>query len=173
MEQVSKASKGRKSVNGRVVAIYYELCEQIWGGSATTQLMSSIEKPIPQANVSNSQSPENSEAVVETGDESVATTEDISAVDSTDSGPDYTQRRALLDDRLRNHKAEKLKRKLFTDQLTAMQQKEELEMKKCMLDKLDELEKKSENHTNLMLATLNRLANSMESLVKHQIKSTC
>lgn len=160
-------SEGRKSGNGRVVAIYYELCEQIWGGSPATQPMSGIETPIP--NVSNSQSSENSEDVVETGDELVATTDDIPTADSADSAPDYTQRRALLDDRLRHHKTEKLKRKLSTDQLAAMKEKEELEMKKRMLDKLDELEKKSENQTNLMFATLNRLANSMESLVKHQI----
>lgn len=54
---------GRKSGHGRVVLLYFESCEEIWGGSpATTTIASGIESTeIPEEIEANSYSPASSE----------------------------------------------------------------------------------------------------------------
>lgn len=45
---------GRRSGHGRVVLLYYELCEQVWGGSpATTTIQSGIETNELESSVAN------------------------------------------------------------------------------------------------------------------------
>lgn len=80
---------GRRSGYGRVVLLYFELCEQIWGGSpATTTMPSGIEtndldNSIPSPSTSSSSNVEPSEAASDTELES--------------SAPAVKQRRELLE----------------------------------------------------------------------------
>lgn len=72
---------GRRSGYGRVVLLYFELCEQIWGGSpATTTIPSGIETndlddslPIPSPAASSSSNVEPSDAASDTEQESNVT----------------------------------------------------------------------------------------------------
>ena len=113
---------GRRSGHGRVVLLYFEVCEKIWGGSPATDKMqggiettdlgdtSAIEHkydiPIPQ----------NSKADIEQDAEPGTSTM-------------VQQRRPLLDDRLSQYKQAKLKRKLPLDVQLLGCAKEELEVK--------------------------------------------
>lgn len=57
---------GRSSGHGRVVMIYYELCEKLWGGSpATEQIEGGIESSELQPNVPNVSSQVNEPAVID------------------------------------------------------------------------------------------------------------
>ena len=98
---------GRKSGHGRVVLLYFELCEEIWGGSpATTQIQGGVESNDLTEDQSN-----------------VPPAETESEEDPQDDGPGPSntptsepttveQRRELLDTTLRTHRQPKMKRTL-------------------------------------------------------------
>lgn len=106
---------GRRSGHGRVMLLYFELCESIWGGSsATQQLETGIEsqdiQSAPTNSSSNPPSPLNISATTQ-GEES----DDVDADESQPLMQAVEQRRNLLDSKLKNYKQEKLKRKLPVD----------------------------------------------------------
>lgn len=153
---------GRKSGHGRVVLLYFESCEAIWGGSpATSKICAGIEStditevesrsssPAPASPASSTsfeserRDPENPEPVLSQG---------VQRQDST-----VATRRDLLNAKLRGHKQDKLKRKLSVDtQLLSIAQ-EELQLKKRILDKMDNMDN---DHSQNMA----RLSTSMEQL---------
>ena len=155
---------GRKSGHGRVVLLYFESCEAIWGGSpATSTIHAGIEStditeevesrsssPIP-ASPASSTSIE-SEKSRHTENPELDTSHETQSQDST-----VNERRNLLDAKLRGHKQEKLKRKLSTDNQLLTIAQEEMQMKKRLLDKMDVMDKEHSQH-------MARLSTSMEQL---------
>ena len=85
---------GRRSGHGRVVLLYYELCEQVWGGSpATTTIQSGIETNELDSSVAPSPTPST------TSSSEVAELESEAEVDvdgSVAPTPTVKERRALL-----------------------------------------------------------------------------
>ncbi|XP_022057211.1 uncharacterized protein LOC127536732 [Acanthochromis polyacanthus] len=144
---------GRKSGFGRVVLLYFELCEQIWGGSpATTTMPSGIEtndldNSIPSPSTSSSSNMEPSEAASDTEQES--------------SAPAVKQRRELLEAKLRGHKHDRLKRKLPAETQWLHALEEDQRVKKKLVDLLESSEKQAADNFAKMTNTLNMLTTSI------------
>ena len=124
---------GRRSGHGRVVLLYFEWCERIWGGSpATEQLSSGVETvDFDESQVSEQETQSSSfdPSLTSTTTES----EEVDAIplDQSSGGEPslqsrVQQRRAFLDDKLSNYKQEKLKRKLPVDSQLAREQEKTL-----------------------------------------------
>ena len=137
---------GRKSGHGRVVLLYYELCEKIWGGSpATEQLETGIESsnfeeldgPGPSSIKSGMSG--NSEA----DRESLAPESSVESTEEKSSSGQETvqQRREYLDAKLKSYKTEKMKRKLPVDTQLLACAREELSIKKRLVEQMDSFEK--------------------------------
>lgn len=138
-----------------MVWIHYELCESIWGGSPATASIETgiestdIESPsINNVNESSDCDEVNTEGSVQ---QSITANDDFSSVSSesesttpTDSGSSHevevksrSERRSLINEKLKNHKEEKLKRKLPLDSQLLPIAQDEIKVKKQLLDKLD------------------------------------
>ena len=107
---------GRRSGNGRVVLLYMELCEQIWGGSPVTdKINTGIETADFSQDLSSSQADQtDSPASLELryAAEPEASDHNEATSGCSETGPSINERRNLLDAQLKGHKKERLKRKL-------------------------------------------------------------
>ena len=157
---------GRKSGHGRVVLLYFESCEAIWGGSpATSTIRAGIESTDITIEVeSRSSSP--TPSLASTPSSTSFESERLGDIDNPEPGASQemqlqestvNKRRNLLDGKLRGHKQEKLKRKLSTDSQLLTIAQEEMQMKRRLLDKMDCMDKE---HSQQMA----RLNTSMEQL---------
>ena len=153
---------GRKSGHGRVVLLYFELCQEIWGGSpAISAMPSGIETTEVQGNVDcdSSASPvdlDQSETSDSPGD-----TESVVEQSTWDQTPTVTQRRELLNSKLKGYKQEKLKRKLPVDSQMLSMTSEELEIKKKLLEKMDRIDKEHSSHMDRLMTNMERLTSSI------------
>ena len=154
---------GRKSGHGRVVMLYFEICQSIWGASPATE---QIEIGLESTDLTNS--------ATDTDDTtSSAVTDDLAAVASNESTEeDIIHRRNLLDKQLQEHRHSKLKRKLPVDVLLLACAQEELKMKKQLMEHMERAEDKYlENMARLSLS-MEHLTNSITegfSLIKNII----
>ena len=137
---------GKKSGHGRVVLIYFEKCQEIWGGSpATTTMASGIETQEIQQEFDSSlicPSPANSIGTPIASSTSSSPHTEIPTLDDEENERNcVSERREFLNSKLKNYRQNRLKRKLSTDEqlLNAMQ--EDLEIKKRLLEKMDEVDK--------------------------------
>lgn len=147
----------KKSGFGRVVMLFFELCEKVWGGSpATIQIPCGVESLDLDSTVDTS-------AEVEEGDNTTTSnvaeesnvrgeTESlVCAQQESEAGPSIVQRRrSLLNDQLTNYRQQKLKRKIPADAQLVECAYEDLSVKKKMLSQLDTMGKQySENMAKL------------------------
>lgn len=154
---------GRRSGHGRVVMIYYELCENIWGGSpATEQLDNGIESVelVTNDDTGGSESAE----IFET-----STSVDIEHTDDTSDTTDdhirkdidsQKQRREFIDNKLKNYK-DRLKRKLPVDTQLLNCTQEELQIKKRMLDHMDKIDQRYSQNMERMTQSMEKLSQSI------------
>ena len=140
---------GKKSGHGRVILLYFEECEQIWGGSpATTRLQNGIDS----SNINQDDSCEESSGVPFSGCNSEDSDPELEVLSSTSStspsigSPDansaerVNRRRALLEETLKDHKKQKLMKKVSVEKQFLSLAKEELELKKEMLKQQREID---------------------------------
>uniref|UniRef100_A0AAV2LQT0 Uncharacterized protein n=1 Tax=Knipowitschia caucasica TaxID=637954 RepID=A0AAV2LQT0_KNICA len=113
---------GRRSGHGRVVLMFFELCEEIWGGSPATR---SIEQGIETADLV-----ETSSSTSELPTDSPQSSD---FVESLLPPPVVRQRREMLQAKLNSHRGDRLKRKVPADT-----GQEELQLKRRMLDLMEE-----------------------------------
>ena len=153
---------GRRSGHGRVVLLFFELCEQIWGGSpATATIPCGIESGEIQAEeqespqdsdtASVSLSPDTGDAIggdpnspeFEGGEESSDLSDRPSTFTTSSSlkGNSTKERRELLNSKLSNYKQEKLKRKIPVDSQLLRIAQEDSKMKKQMLEQMEGMDK--------------------------------
>ena len=133
---------GRYSGHGRVVLLYYEICEKVWGGSpATEQLESGIEsndlsislEKLPTTAVtstgtsSTDNDPEDDDA--QDGDVEDEIVTERTTVISPDT---VNKRRQFLHKTLGEYKQEKLKRKLPIDAQLLECSQEDIKFKKTL-----------------------------------------
>lgn len=153
---------GRKSGHGRVVLLYFDLCEEIWGGSpATTTIDEGIETTgiIEEVNsASSSESPgiASVESSGTAGVESGSDDETASCSTSTDNAS-----RDLLNSRLKGYKVEKLKRKLPVDTQLFNISQEELQIKKKLVEKMDNMDRTYTTHMEKLTTNMERLTGSI------------
>lgn len=156
---------GRRSGHGRVVMLYFELCEKIWGGSpATTQIEGGLETTdLESTHASETQPVDESDSTSNhTGDD------DLAAGSSRDNDEEFTddaspsvmndqpaaKRRKLLDAKLHGHRQEKLSKRIPVDHQMLTCAQEELGMKKKLVDQMERMEKE---HTKTMYTLSNNI----------------
>ena len=175
---------GRRSGHGRVVMLYYELCQQLWAGSpATEQINVGFESTELASNDVN----------LVVGDESHAANESMfSATEDMSTGIDSSglsnannsellsvelqlgeeeqhesrkestkQRREFLDDKMKNYKQEKLKRKLPVDTQLLCCAKEEIQIKRRLVEQMDDMDKKYAENIERMSRNMEKLTESI------------
>ena len=171
---------GKKSGYGRVILIFYELCEKIWGGSpATTQIQGGVESTDLVEDGSNNastgtQEPQSEDQVEQTGD-------DTSSVDvnhdnqegsspeaggrSNDSAESTTiqRRKDQLDNTLRTYRHAKMNKRLPPDSQITGIAKEELELKKRMVEQIDRMDKVHQDHLKHLSAGMDKINTAIES----------
>ena len=155
---------GRKSGHGRVVLLFFEWCEKIWGCSpATDQIPSGVES------VDLDETPASEDSTLLSIDPSPpSTTEAVDANENTQAsgGESSTQtrvqqRRAFLDEKLSNYKQEKLKRKLPVDSQLVGFAKEDLEVKRRLLDQMQKMDTQHVNNMAKLSTNMDRLTDSI------------
>ena len=151
---------GQKSGHERVVFLFFDLCESIWGGSpATEQIPSGLESTELDYDTSITSSTETLSAGSSFLNSRID--KDVSSKDSdqydNDSAQSSTQqRRELLGAKLSNYKQEKLKRKLPVDSQLLNCAKEDIQLKKKLIDQMDRMDKQhSENMNKLSTIWIN------------------
>lgn len=160
---------GRRSGHGRVVMLYYELCERVWGGSpATEQIEAGVEStdieevvvpPSTSTSVSSLDEDESEEG--DGGGAAIADGEPNEPVAAAAGNTTVQHRRELLNDKLKNYRQEKLKRKIPVDAQLLECAKEELQVKKRLVDQMYAVDKEySENMTKLS-GNMEKLTNSI------------
>ncbi|KAA0701669.1 hypothetical protein E1301_Tti018523 [Triplophysa tibetana] len=121
--------KGRRSGQGRVVLIFYALCEEIWGGSPATRCI--------DAGIETTDLEESSTSTVELAADSPYSTESIDCLPSAVG----KQRRDSLRVKLNSHRGDRPKRKILTDPA-----EEDLQIKRRMLELMeDSVRRNSDN----------------------------
>ena len=154
-------SMGLQRGHGRVVFLYFDLCEHIWGGSpATEQILSGVESIDINQEVATS-STDTCTAV--SGGSNVD--EDEQSVQGKDSSPIMQQRQELLGAQLSNYKQEKLKRKLPVDGQLLNCAKEDLHLKKKQLKKklIDQMDQLHNEDMTKLNTNMENLTNSITS----------
>lgn len=146
---------GRKSGHGRVVLLFFELCESVWGGSpATVALSEGIETSCIGSEVS----------------EQSSTGMSISAGESVTEGSPSAKSghcRQRLDATLSGHRTERLKRKLSSDALAQA----DLELKRRLLQQLESSDNEFVQTMSKWSSTIDRLNTNIEMLVQHIVGS--
>ena len=162
---------GRKSGHGRVVLLYLDKCEEIWGGSpATTTLPTGFEtnEIKDDSNSSVACSSPASCARPTTPSTSIpgtpSSTTDVELFDPNDlddkengEPSSVNDRRELLNSKLRSYRKDKLKRKLSTDVQLLDAVQEYLAIKKRLMEKMEDMDKQQ-------AAQMNKFATNMEHL---------
>ncbi|XP_034057137.1 uncharacterized protein LOC117536402 [Gymnodraco acuticeps] len=116
---------GRRSGQGRVVLMFFELCEEVWGGSpATRSLTSGMETGDLEESSTSPRSLERSNDLPESSESS----------GSLPAAAVVQHRRDLLQVQLNGHRSDRLRRKLPADH--AMQ--EDLKLKRRMVELMEQ-----------------------------------
>ena len=179
---------GRRSGHGRVVIIYYELCEKIWGGSPATE---QIEGGVETVELISEDGPTSSQSIISLGDSSNNTPASTSGTQPSDESQvpaefeeleeddgkngeeidhetvDTThqatvkKRREFLDEKLRNYKHDKMKRKLPVDAQMLGCAQEELAIKKRLMEQVDKMDHRYAENMEKMSQNMEKLTNSI------------
>ena len=157
---------GKKSGHGRVILLYFDECEAIWGGSpATTKIKNGIESSM----IEESQDSSSANGIFPSAtEESDSDETSFSVASSSSSAPPLSstpaaggvnKRRALLDETLAKHKKQKLQKKCSVESQFLCLAKEELELKKDMIHQQKQMDEDYKK-------TMGTLAGVMENLSK-------
>ena len=150
---------GKRSGHGRVVLLYFELCEKIWGGSpATEQICSGIESADLEATTERPDTDVNLPSTAP-DEEEPQDTADISG--GSEETSRVTQRRAFLDEKLSNYKQEKLKKRLPADAQLIQNAREDLDVKRRLLENMERMDKEHAETMARMSANMDKLTNSI------------
>ena len=154
---------GRRSGHGRVAMIYYELCEQVWGGNpATEQIDAGIETVELENGLDQSATKHSTTTTTSSETEQDIGKNDESDAESEHVPPDTTvKRRQFLDNRLRSYKHEKMKRKLPVNTQLLSCAQEELAVKKRLLEQVDKMDRRYAENMEKMSQTMEKLTNSI------------
>ena len=157
---------GKKSGHGRVILLYFEECEAIWGGSpATTKIKNGIESSVIEESQDSSSANDVFPLATEESDSDetsfslASSSGSAPPVSSTPAADGVNKRRALLDETLAKHKKQKLQKKCSVESQFLCLAKEELELKKDMIQQQKQIDEDYKE-------TMSTLAGVMENLSK-------
>lgn len=177
---------GRKSGHGRVVLLFFDKCQEIWGGSpATTTLQNGIEtsqiSDEQELDLSFSSPSSSSTPNSQPYQQNIPTTRSISPLSresetsneheclEVDDEQDPTlkdssslkERRDLLNNRLKSYRQDKLKRKLSVDAQLLNIAKEDMEMKKRIFSKMDDIDRQQGENMKRLTSNMEQLTGSI------------
>uniref|UniRef100_A0AAV2K0W3 MADF domain-containing protein n=1 Tax=Knipowitschia caucasica TaxID=637954 RepID=A0AAV2K0W3_KNICA len=119
---------GKRSGQGRVVFIFFELCQQVWGGSPATETIA--------GGLETADCEDDDPAITRSSTPLSESQENVENENSGSSSGVVNSRRNMLQAKLDGHRREKLKRKLHSDSFV----EEDLHIKRRMLDLAEEAE---------------------------------
>lgn len=154
---------GKRSGHGRVVLLYFEQCENIWGGSPATNSISSGIETGDLEGSSDSSSVENTDSTGSLERQDLDLT-DLSEVAPDEPSMSTSERRSLLDAKLKGHKSEKLKRKLPAETQFLNLAQEELQIKKQIIEKMDALDNVYSQNMSKLTSNMEKLTSSIASI---------
>ncbi|CAM4730644.1 unnamed protein product [Leuciscus chuanchicus] len=148
---------GRRSGHGRVVLLYFEMCEQVWGGSpATTTLPTGVETN--DLEPSSQVSPQGSSPldVIDSSVEVEGHPDDGSVAPPA---PPVKERRDLLNAKIRGHRMERLNKRLSAEALQqhAVEEDQRIKLIKQLLNVIEASEKRAADNFSKVSNTLDRL----------------
>ena len=153
---------GHQSGHGRVVLLYYELCEKVWGGSPATQ---QLDTGIESTDLNDVTDPTPSPTGSSGNGEADESTRNDSIVELTDEGQRQEQTvnswRQYLDRKLSGHKTEKMKRKLPIGVQVLACAKEDLAVKKRLVEQMDKFDKKYSESMQILTSNMEKIGNSI------------
>ena len=151
-----------------VVFLYFDLCKHIWGGSpATEQIVSgveSIDMDLEGATTSSTEtagSASLNSSIDE--DDRVQSKDDNRDAEGDSSMTTAQQRRELLGSQLSSYKQEKLKRKLPVDSQLLNCAKEDLQLKKKLVDQMDQMDQLHSEQMKKLSTNMENLTSSITS----------
>lgn len=138
-----------------MVLIYYELCEKIWAGNpATTQ----IEGGLKTTDIMEDDNFTVLGSSSEPGADGETTLSMPSGLDNDeDISATITCRRQQLDSTLNNYKHSKMTKRLPTESQTTGIAKKELELKKRMVEEIDQMDKAHQENLSHLTAGMDKL----------------
>ncbi len=191
---------GRKSGHGRVVLLFFDICQDIWGGSpATTTIPTGIETveiadehdlensifcPSPASIPSPASQPSSAASRPSTPSTRPSTPSSRSSSPSVGAGEyercespegdvveqaqenkdpmgSLKERRDLLNARLKDYRQEKLKKNLSVDTQLLNIAQEDMEMKKRIITKIDDMDKQQAENMKKMTSNMEQLTSSI------------
>ena len=141
--------------------MYFDLCESIWGGSPATEQIPSGFESIESEGDTGSGTTSSTETVGSSLNTSVEDDESVSKETDYSENPEdsaHKGRRELLSARLAGYKQEKLKRKIPVDAQMLSCAKEDLQLKKRMIEHMDKMDSQHDE-------SMKKLSNNMEKLI--------
>lgn len=153
---------------GRTVTVYWEICEEIWSGSASvdavpnateTQIGPHGGRAASAATGEDDDDPDQESERGEMEGESVADSEDPRGV---------KRRRALLNERITGYKSSKMNRKLTPQEEALQISREDVKLKRESLKLLASMEKRQGETMSTLTSIMGRIASSMESSLAAQ-----
>ena len=150
--------KGRRSGGGRVVTTFYEECCEIWSGAPAVE---SITGGIDTSSVDLDSSRELDDGSVDSLAENlpVASTEETESV----TNDKVAERRQLLQKQLRGKRDSKLTKKLSTDNQLLAVAREDLQLKRKVLDQMEEADKKHQKTMDPLLQGFTSLTSTLNN----------
>ena len=150
--------KGRRSGGGRVVTTFYEECCEIWSGAPAVE---SITGGIDTSSIDLDSSRELDDGSVDSlaEDLPVASTEETESVTNDKVG----EQRQLLQKQLRGKRHSKLTKKLSTDNQLLAVAKEDLQLKRKVLDQMEEADKKHQKTMDSLLQGFTSLTSTLNN----------
>ena len=137
---------GRRSVHGKVVLIYFKLCEKVWGGSPATEQLECGAESSDLMSVSYEANNVTAPGDDEARDEQSGNLSDVSSNDDEDdsnsratsavqlSPSTIKRRRKHIEHKLCEHRQEKLKRKLPVDIQLLKYAQEDMRIKRRLVE---------------------------------------
>ena len=173
---------GRRSGHGRVVLLYYELCEKVWGGSPATEqldkglesidltISSDSEMTPPTSNSSTTNSthcddPSGSGILSPSSSDDegdlVSGSKQKSVATPVISPSTIKHRRQSLANKLGEYKQEKLKRKLPVDAQLLDCAQEDIKIKRRLVEQMDIMDKQYAESVQSMTKNMEKLTESI------------
>ena len=147
---------GRKSGHGRVVLLYYELCQEICCGSPATNMISSGLESSTLIDDIDVDGALDTPAMVGVNDDESESLEDEEGPqdDATPTSSTIKHQRELLNSKLKCYRQENLNRKLPVDNQLLSIAQEELEIKKKLINRMEEVDKENSNQMGRMMTNM-------------------
>ena len=136
--------KGRRSGGRRVVTTFYEECCEIWSGAPAVE---SIACGIDTSSIDLDSSREINDDSVDTEDVPVVPTEEVESV----TNDKVAERKQVLQKQLKGKRDSKLTKKLSTDNQLLAVAREDLQLKRKVLDQMEEADKKYQKTMDSLL----------------------